>query len=306
MGLLHRVVSSTLPLVPTPLMRLLAAPYIAGETLDDALRVLTTWAERGHPGALDVLGEDVRDEATARDVAATYRAGASALAERGLDCYVSIKPTHVGLGSSEDLCLELYDEVCAHAGELGLFVRVEMEDHPTTDATLRVFDALRRRHANVGIVLQSRLFRTPADVDALTAVEGAGPLDVRIVKGIYLEPEAIAHTAADPIRDAYVDLSRTLLERGATVRFATHDGPMAERLFDVVRDLDVPRERYELQVLLGVQETLWSRWREGGHTVRVYVPYGPEWRAYSQRRLRKNPQVLGHVMRATFTRPLGR
>jgi proline dehydrogenase len=198
---------------------------------------------------------------------------------------------------SEALALELYERLAAHCAGHAQFLRVEMEDHTTTDATLRVFEALRASNANVGIVLQSRLLRTPADVEALAR---RADLDVRMVKGIYLEPARIAHTEPEPIRKAFLDLSRTLLQRGARVAFATHDEALGAGLAALVRELRVPPERYEFEVLLGVQQRLWALWREQGHAVRVYVPYGPQWQPYSLRRLSKNPEILKHVVKATL------
>ena len=298
MGLLHQFVVSTLPLVPRPLMRKLAAPYIAGEELSSALAVLTTMKGRGFGGVLDILGEDVRDEAAARGALADYEEAAVALSGSGLDCYVSIKPTHLGLRLSGELALELFSTICRRCAELGLFARVEMEDHTTTDATLELFAKLRTEFTNVGIVLQSRLKRTPADIDAL----GSTPVDVRLVKGIYLEPAAIAHTDGQAIRDAYVACSERLFQNGHTIAFATHDEHMAGRVLRVAADRGVAPERHCFEVLLGVQERLWERWRAAGKRVRVYVPYGPEWRSYSQRRLRKNPEILRHVMVAFLRR----
>lgn len=296
MSLLDRFAISTLPLVPGPVMRHLASRYIAGERLEDAKAKLCELAGRGYPGIIDVLGEDVADEGEARAAVAEYERASSAVAARGLDAYVSIKPTHVGLNLSEELCFELYDTLATACGARGQTLRVEMEDATTTDATLRVFERLCERHPNVGIVLQSRLHRTPGDVERL-----ARPgLSVRMVKGIYLEPESIAHTAPDPIRDAYVECTRTLLERGASVSLATHDERMAARCLAIADELGLGPERYEMQVLLGVREPLWREWRDAGRTVRVYVPYGPEWRAYSTRRLKKNPQIFRHVLRDTL------
>jgi len=298
MSVLDRAALATLPLLPRWLMRRLAARYIAGEELADALRKLDALRARGHSGILDVLGEDVLDKPAARAVMADYRAAASALSARRLDCYVSVKPTHLGLRLSEELCEGLYDELARHCAPLGLELRVEMEDHTTTDATLRVYERLRARHANVGIVLQSRLKRTPRDIQQL-----APPAPwVRLVKGIYLEPAAIAHTEPGPIRDAYVEAARLLLGRGARLSFATHDEHLAERVMALCRELGVARERYEFQVLLGVRENLWEKWRAAGERVRVYVPFGPEWRAYSTRRLRKNPEIFRHVVRDLLLR----
>ncbi|QDU68768.1 proline dehydrogenase family protein [Engelhardtia mirabilis] len=296
MSALDQIVLSTLPLIPTPIMRRLAGRYIAGERLDEAIARLQGLASEGHAGVIDLLGEDVRDEAQARKVLHSYTAAADAVHAARLDAYVSVKPTHVGLELSEDLAFDIYHQLAGHCAGLGQFLRVEMEDHATTERTLRVFERLRREHHNVGIVLQSRLLRTPVDIEALAP----GPLDVRMVKGIYLEPAEIAHTAPGAIRDAYLACTAQLFDRGATVSLATHDEVMAADLIKLVTERGLGTDRYEFQVLLGVREPLWKLWKDDGHRVRVYVPYGPEWRAYSQRRLRKNPQLFRHVVRDTL------
>jgi proline dehydrogenase len=221
---------------------------------------------------------------------------ARAVAQRKLDCYVSVKPTHVGLVISEDLAYELYDRIARACSGLGLFLRVEMEDHPTTDGTLRVFERLRRVHANVGIVLQARLFRTIDDIDRLAP----GPLDVRMVKGIYIEPAEIAHTDPIRIREAYVQCVDKLIARKARIALATHDEHLADTCSGRLRAAGRGPETYEFQVLLGVREELWELWSNAGHRVRVYVPYGSQWRAYSLRRMKKNPQIVRHVMRNMF------
>ncbi len=297
MSLLQRSVLAVLPHVPRALMRRLSARYIAGEELEQALERIEELGRRSFSGILDILGEDVGDEAQARQALEQYRRAGEALAARRLDAYVSVKPTHFGLKLSEGLALDLFRDLAAHLSRLDLFLRVEMEDHSTTDATLRLFEKLRMQHENVGIVLQARLLRTPADIRALAL----GPLSVRMVKGIYLEPARIAHVEPDPIRAAYLECSQMLLARGARVSFATHDAGLGERVIELLKQRTVAAEGYEFQVLLGVQERLWSRWQAAGHKVRVYVPYGPEWLAYSLRRLRKNPQILGYVMRSVLT-----
>jgi proline dehydrogenase len=296
--MLHKALLSTLPYVPRSVMRRLADRYIAGETLEEALARLRALRERGYPGILDVLGEYARDEAEARAACDAYRAAAEALRREDLDAYISIKPTHFGLKLSEDLCYELYASAAQRCSELGLAVRVEMEDHPTTDGTLRVFERLRRRFENVGIVLQSRLRRTPQDIEALAE----GPLDVRMVKGVYLEPASLAHTEPEAIRQAFVECTEQLFRRGARVALATHDEALSARLIALARARGIGAERYEFQVLMGVAEPLWERLRTAGHPVRVYVPFGPEWRAYSLRRMQKNPELFKAVVRNVLRR----
>jgi len=297
-GLLHTAAVAALPLLPRPLMRILSSRYIAGETLDQALARIRKLQAQGFRTILDILGEDVTDERAAREVIRHYTEAATTVAGAGLDTYVSIKPTHVGLRISEELATELYLELVRHCDALGVFVRVEMEDHTTVDATLRIFERLRGSSERVGLVLQSRLFRTPADIDALAP----GPLNVRMVKGIYLEPAEIAHVDPQPISSAFFECARQLFERGAYVSLATHDDALADRLLEYCRTNDIGQDRYELQVLMGVRERLWQAWKRANEPVRVYVPYGPDWRAYSTRRLKKNPLILQHVMRDFFRR----
>ena len=297
MGLLDRSIIACLPLLPLPIMRSLSSRYIAGETLAEAIARLRPLIAQGYGGILDILGEDATDEAAARAVVDAYTGAADAIVAEGFDAYVSVKPTHLGLRLSDELCLELFAKLARRCEERSLFLRVEMEDHSTTDATLRIFERLRKEHDKVGIVLQSRLLRTPADIQALAS----GPLSVRMVKGVYLESAEIAHVERASISDAFVECSRLLFERGATVSFATHDELLGARLLELCRATDAPEGSYEFQVLLGVQERLWRTWRQGGEPVRVYIPFGPEWRAYSTRRLRKNPQILRHVMRDFFS-----
>lgn len=296
MPILANAILSVLPHVPKPVMLVFARNYIAGETLPDALEKLGELARDGHSGILDILGEDVTHVDAARAVVEQYAAAARELARLKLDCYVSVKPTHVGLRLGQALALEQYSRLAAQLEPLGLFLRVEMEDASTTDATLAIFEALREKHANVGIVLQSRLFRTLDDIRALRP----GPLSVRLVKGIYLEPAAIAHTEVEPIREAYVECAKLLIERRAKLGLATHDELLAERLIALTKAAAYTEQEYEFQVLLGVRRELWALWKKAGHPVRVYVPFGPEWKPYSLRRMRKNPKILWHVVRASL------
>ena len=269
--------------------------YIAGERLDQALEVLGHLQAEGYQGILDILGEDVADAAEARMVQTAYMDAASDLAERKLQAYISIKPTHLGLRISQDLALDLYRGLAQHCQDLGLFLRVEMEDHTTTDETLALHKALRAEFECVGIVIQSRLFRTEEDLQSLPPAS-----NIRMVKGIYLEPAAIAHTEAGPIRDAFASQSIALLKAGHRVAFATHDQELGDGLIRACQEHSIAPDTWEFQVLMGVQRPLWERWKEMGARVRVYVPFGPNWRAYSTRRLAKNPQILMHVIRATL------
>jgi len=296
MLLLHSTVMKVMPHVPKPILWRVAKRYVAGETLESAIARLKTLQQRGHCGVIDVLGEDVNGEEQASRVVHEYQEAAQAVVAAKLDAYVSVKPTHVGLRTSEKLALTNYATLARFCKQRSLFLRVEMEDASTTDATLRIFEELRKEHDNVGIVLQSRLFRTPDDIAKLAP----GPLNVRMVKGIYLEPAAIAHTEPERIRQAYIACTQQLFERGAFVALATHDADMGDRCAAIAKHKGIARSGYEFQMLLGVQEPLWKRWQDANHTVRIYVPFGPEWKPYSLRRMRKNPAIFGNVLRATL------
>lgn len=305
MNLFDRAVRLGLPLVPRRLVWILARRYVAGETLKSALDMVAELSAQGFGSILDVLGEAVSDAARARAAVDEYERALDGL--RGLDphCYVSVKPTHLGLTLDPSLCERFLDELCARAADEGRAVRFEMEDAPTIDRTLDVFLRVRARRSNLGCVLQARPFRTPDDAARL--LREVDDLNVRLVKGIYLEPASIAHTEADAITRAYLDLARQLVDGGAFVAFATHDDDLADEcariaLAGASAGAAAGRRRYEFQLLMGVKAPTAERLRDAGHPVRVYVPYGPDWHAYSLRRLRKNPEIARHVMRAFLRR----
>jgi len=309
MGLLTNTTVGLISALPKGLVRRLASRYIAGEELPEAITRLQKLNADDFTAILDILGEDdgSGDEAAAiaraRSAQGQYIRAATELAGAGVDAYVSAKPTHFGLRQSEDLCFELYDELADHCAQHDQFLRVEMEDHPTVEGTLSVFERLLRKHANVGIVLQSRLFRTGDDIQRLIgAVPTGHRLQVRMVKGIYLEPASIAHTDYQPIADAYVEHTRTLWAAGARVSLATHDDLMQPRLEALRAELDVGTDAFEYQVLMGVRPPLWRAWQAAGLPVRVYVPYGPDWHAYSMRRLKKNPKLLQQMALGIFAK----
>jgi proline dehydrogenase len=305
MNVIDGVLRVGLPLIPRRVLWTVARRYVAGDRLEDALAVLDELRAQGFGTILDVLGESETRAPQARAAAEEYQRALAALRDRDPSCVVSVKPTHLGLLIDRALCERQLAELCAAAATHPRRVRLEMEDAPTVDATLAVFGALRPRHANLGCVLQSRLFRTEADARALLA-EGPG-LNVRLVKGIYLEPAAIAWTEAPDIARNFVKLAWQLLDGGAFVGLATHDGDMARELLAglAARGLDrgpPQQRRYEFQCLMGVRREFAEELRAAGHPVRIYVPYGRDWHAYSLRRLRHNPQIARHVLRAVLHR----
>jgi proline dehydrogenase len=287
--LLDRALVRVLPAVPKPLVQLVSSRYIAGATLDDAVRVVRGLNEEGMLATVDVLGEEITSAAEAAAIAQTYRDLFAAIEREGLDANVSVKLTALGLNLSYDLCRDNLVHVLAQSR----FVRIDMEDSSTTDATLRLYRELREEgFENVGIVLQSRLRRSLADVRALADLQP----NVRLCKGIYVEPQSIAFTDAEAVRVSFVQCLDALLESGSYVAAATHD----ERLIGAALDRGVP----EFQVLLGVREDRARELVAAGHRLRVYVPFGDQWYAYSLRRLQENPAMATAIARATVGRAL--
>lgn len=300
MSVIDRAVALALPAVPKPIVGYFSRPYIAGSTSDDAFRTVRALRDEGAMATLDILGEYV----TTREEVEANGLGYLALfekirAESLPDTNVSVKLSSLGMTLDRDLCLRKMREIVATADRLGNFVRIDMEDSPYTEATLSVYRTLRAEFpGRVGVVLQSRLRRTLDDVDSLTGE----PANFRLCKGIYLEPREIAYTDPELIRSNFTLALERMIERGAYVGIATHDERLAWEGLRLVRKFSVARDRYEFQMLLGVDEALRRILIRGGHRVRVYVPYGEKWHAYSMRRLRENPQVAGYVLKALFKR----
>ena len=301
MTLLDRTIVRLLPAVPKPVVQLFSSRYIAGSTLEDAVRVVRRLNGEGKLATIGVLGEEITRESEARAIAEAYRDVFVAIERERLDSNVSVKPTALGLDLSYDLCLDNLESLLREAAKNGNFVRIDMEDSSTTSETLRLYRELRERgFDNVGVVLQAYLRRSLDDVLALADLKP----NVRLCKGIYVEAPSIAFTDYDATRANYVRCLDALLDAGAYVGVATHDEWLIGEALARVEQLE-PSE-YELQMLLGVREQRAGELVESGHRLRVYVPFGKHWYQYSLRRLQENPAMAGTVARATVGRVLGR
>lgn len=297
MSVFNRLLVTTLPLVPKLVVGRVASRYVAGETLDDAVQVVRSLNTQGAMATVDVLGEEVHEREKAVAAVEEYIRVLQAISAQKLDSNVSIKPTMLGLKIDEGFCRENIERLVAVAKEHGNFVRIDMEDNSTTDATLRIYRDLHARYGNVGVVLQAYMRRTLRDIEELPE-HGAS---VRICKGIYVEPREIAWKGYDTVRANFVEALEKLIVRGVYPAIATHDEYLACRGVALVDKHGLPRDRYEFQMLLGVDEALRRILIAGGHRLRVYVPYGRDWYPYSIRRLRENPEVARHVLKAMLS-----
>jgi len=300
-SLVDSAIVRLLPAVPKQVVRRISEHYIAGEELDDALRVVLELNAEGKLATLDVLGEEVTDPEEARAIAGAYREAIDAFKRGSLDSNISVKPTALGLNLSYELFRENLEDLVRHAAELDNFVRIDMEDSSTTDDTLRIYRELREAgHDNVGIVLQARLKRTIDDMRALAKLRP----NVRICKGIYLEPPEIAFRDFEAVQASFVQTLEELLEGGSYVGIATHDEWLLEQGKRLVAERALGQDDYEFQMLLGVRPGLGDELVREGHRLRIYTPFGRHWYSYSLRRLQENPKIAGYIAADTFNRLL--
>ena len=299
MALLDKAIVRMLPAVPRPVVQRLSSRYIAGPTLDDAVRTVRALNASGKMATIDVLGEEITSADEASAICAQYHDVLARIDAEGLDSNISVKPTAMGLELDPGLCKEKLETLVGDAHARGNFVRIDMEDSSTTGATLRLYRELRADgHGNLGVVLQAYLRRTMDDVPGLH--------NVRLCKGIYIESPAIAYREYDAVRANYVRCLDALLDAGAYVGVATHDEYLIQAALRTIAERGLRRDEYEFQMLLGVREDRADELVRAGHRLRVYVPYGTYWYQYSIRRLQENPKMAGYVARDVVGRVLGR
>ncbi len=296
MSAFNSVLVTTLPLVPKPIVGRVASRYVAGEKLDDAVRVVRDLNQQGAMATIDVLGEEVSEREKATAAVEEYLRVFAAIDRERIDSNVSIKLTLLGLKIDEGFCRDNVERIAETAKKYDNFIRIDMEDHTTTDATLRIYHELQARYGNLGVVLQAYMRRTLRDIDSLPA-----GTSVRICKGIYVEPRKVAWKGFDTVRANYLQALEKLIVRGIYPAIATHDEYLACCAAALVDKHGLKRDQYEFQMLLGVDPELRRILIESGHRLRVYVPYGADWYPYSIRRLRENPEVARHVMKAMMS-----
>jgi proline dehydrogenase len=300
LSVVDRIIAGSLPFIPKALVERVSRPYIAGETAEDAIRVASVLNQQGFRATMDLLGEHVDRMEQAHHAVNTYVALLESIHNRGIDSTVSLKLTQFGLKLNPDECFEMVDSIIRRAAELNNFVRIDMEDSACTSATIEMYRRLRQTHSNVGIVIQAYLRRTSDDIAALVELKP----NVRLCKGVYVESEAVAFREMSRINENYLSVLDRLLREGCYVGIATHDERIVNEAVRMIRERNIPPTAYEFQMLLGVTESLRNRIREDGHPLRVYIPFGSEWYAYSVRRLRENPRIAGYVLKAMLSAKL--
>ncbi|MDM8002755.1 MAG: proline dehydrogenase family protein [Bacteroidota bacterium] len=300
----NKFIASILPYFPKKFIWIFSRAYISGVTMADAMRVSKELNAQGVRVTLDVLGEFIKslDEAEANKQ--EYLELIEETQKQGINGNYSLKPTSFGLLIDKEVCYRLMREIVEKAASYNNFCRVDMEDSPCTDLEIELF---RRLHAefpkNVGLVIQAYLKRTYSDLENMLDMNTPEiPTNYRLCKGIYVEPAEIAYKKYEEINQHYLEDLEFMFRNKIYVGIATHDKPLIEGAYELIKKYNVPKNMYEFQMLYGVTPKLRQSIVDGGHVMRVYVPFGEKWFGYSTRRLKENPKIASHIIKALFVK----
>ncbi|MCF8240813.1 MAG: proline dehydrogenase family protein [Melioribacteraceae bacterium] len=297
MNAVNNIIVSFVKLLPRSIVHIFAKKYVAGETLEEAVNVVKDLNAKGIVATMDVLGESITTKEEAEKSKIEGLRVLNAINEHSLDANLSIKPTSLGLAIDKNFCYDQVLELVKKAKEYNNFVRIDMEDSPYTDLTIELYKRIRESYDNVGIVVQSYLRRTYDDVTELNKMNA----NYRLCKGIYIEPEKIAYKDKQEVRDSYMKSLSKMLDDGNYVGIATHDKYLIDESYKLIEEKNIPKNKYEFQMLYGVTEHLRDQINSDGHKIRIYVPYGEQWYAYSMRRLQENPDIAWYITKSIFT-----
>lgn len=297
MNPINKLIVTVIPLFPKNVVRIFASRYIAGDNINDAVKKVQELNSKSIIATMDVLGESIKDKNEAIQSKNESIEVLEYIDKYKLNSNLSIKLTMLGLNIDYDLCLELTTEIVEKARGFNNFVRIDMEDSSVTEKTIQIYETLRKKYNNVGLVLQSYLKRTVNDVIRLTKEKA----NFRLCKGIYIEPKEIAYKKKQEIRDNFMKALEIMFKRGAYVGIATHDKYLIDASKKMVKDLNIPDDKFEFQMLLGVKENLRDKLVAEGYKVRIYVPFGIRWYQYSMRRFKENPNIAGQMLKSLLT-----
>jgi len=300
----NRIIAAILPFMPKGLVWIFSKRYIAGKTIQDAIDVAKDYNTNGMVVTIDLLGEFITKLSEAEENKNTYLDIIEKVEAAGVEGNYSLKPTMFGLLLDKDRCYAYIREIVAKAASYNNFVRVDMEDSQCVDLEIELFRKLKAEFPkNVGLVLQAYMKRTPKDIeDMLDLHSEKVPLNYRLCKGIYVESEKIAYKKYEEINKQFLINLETMFKNGIYPGIATHDTPLVEGAYKLIEKYKVPKDKYEFQMLFGVTPALRQSIVDNGHKMRIYVPYGEKWFAYSTRRLKENPKMAMEIIKALFVR----
>jgi proline dehydrogenase len=300
--MINKLIASLLPHMPKKLVWMFSKEYIAGENLTEAITNAKKLNAQGLLTTLDVLGEFITTLGEAEANKKEYLEVIEEAEKAGVNGNYSLKPTFFGLLLDKNIAYGHIREVVAKAASFGNFVRIDMEDSPCTDMEIELYKKLKAEFpVNVGLVIQAYLRRTLKDLEEMKDLNDPDhPVNLRICKGIYVEPEALAFKKYNDINEYFLKDIEYMFQQKMYPAIATHDIPVIDGACKLIEKYKVPRENYEFQMLYGVTPALRRSILENGHRMRVYVPFGKQWFGYCTRRLKENPQMAGVILKALF------
>jgi proline dehydrogenase len=300
----NKLIASILPYFPKKFIWIFSKSYISGETIDDAMRVSKELNQNKMEVTLDVLGEFIKSLEEAEENKKEYLNLIDVTISSGIKGNFSVKPTSFGLLIDEEVCYKHIREIVAKAASYNSFIRIDMEDSPCTDMEIKLFRRLKTEFTgSVGLVLQAYLKRTLNDIKGLEDLNSEKhPLNFRLCKGIYIESEKIAFKKYEEINQHFLVDLEYMLKNKIYAGIATHDKPLIEGAYKLIEKYNVPKKMYEFQMLYGVTPRLRESIVANGHKMRVYVPFGKKWFGYSTRRLKENPKMASHIIKALFVK----
>ena len=300
----NKLVASILPFMPKSLVWIFSQRYIAGTTIDDAIKASKKLNENGCMVTIDLLGEFITELEQAENNKNQYLEIIESVEKNKVDGNYSLKPTMFGLLLDEEVCYHHIREIVAKAAGYHNFVRIDMEDSQCVDMEIDIFRRIKKEFPeHVGLVFQAYLHRTLKDITSLSDIHSTDqPINYRLCKGIYVEPEKIAYKKYEEINEHYLEDLDFIFKNGMYPGIATHDAPLVEGAYKLIEKYKVHRDKYEFQMLYGVTPHLRQSILDKGHRMRIYVPFGKEWFAYSTRRLKENPKMASEIMKAFFVR----
>lgn len=300
--MINSMIAGILPYMPKKLVWMFSKEYIAGETIEQAIVNAKKLNDEGIMTTIDVLGEFITTLEEAEENKKEYLEVIDAAEAAGVDGNYSLKPTFFGLLIDKETAFQHIREVVAKAASYDNFVRIDMEDSPCTDMEIEMYRKIKAEFPqNVGLVVQSYLKRTHQDIQDLKDINTKeSPVNLRVCKGIYIEPEEISYKKYEDINSHFISDIELMLQENMYPGIATHDVPVIEGAYKLIEKYNVPKDKYEFQMLYGVTPTLRKSILDKGHRMRVYVPFGKQWFGYSTRRLKENPKMAGVVIKALF------
>lgn len=297
MNILNQLIVSIVQAMPKNIVGFFSRKYIAGESLEDGINVVKQLNSKGIYATMDLLGEAVKNKEESVDAKNKAIEVLDAIEKHKLMANLSIKPTQMGLLIDEEFAYQQILELVKRAHEINNFVRIDMEDSSTTDMTINLYKKIFHQYKNLGVVIQAYLKRSFDDVVVLNKLG----TNYRLCKGIYVEPPSIAIKDKQAIRENYLKILRQMFIDGNYVGIATHDKYLIDEAYRMIKEMNIPKNKFEFQMLLGVREDLRDKINSDGYKIRVYVPFGKDWYAYSVRRLKENPSIAGHIVKSFLT-----